>query len=119
MVVINAYDCTIDWSLVLYVQVVDKGNRSYLTTWLTNHRLSSSIAQDIASRYQKELKPSPSMTSHMKHLVAQVKPLELKYKLCSQLNFKDILHSIIVNPDVAWLKDTVWQEGYKQKGGLK
>jgi hypothetical protein len=70
-------------------------------------------------RYQKEPKPSASMTSHMKYLVSQVKPLELKYRLCSQLNFKDILHSIIINPDVALLKDTVWQVGYKQKGGLK
>ncbi|KAI5750424.1 hypothetical protein M8J76_015496 [Diaphorina citri] len=119
MVVMNSYDMPVDWSLVLYVQCVLQGNRSYLTTWLTNHRLSSNIIQDIASRYQKEPKPSASMTSHMKYLVSQVKPLELKYRLCSQLNFKDILHSIIINPDVALLKDTVWQVGYKQKGGLK
>lgn len=53
------------------------------------------------------------MAKMMKQIVDSVKSVEVKYRVASQLGFKDILESMISGSDLAYLKDTVWRRGTK------
>lgn len=53
------------------------------------------------------------MTNNMKILISELSDVECKYKLASQLGFKDIVEEMLNNPLVgAYLKDTIWKKGY-------
>lgn len=51
----------------------------------------------------------------MKWFVSSVNLLDIKYRVASQLGFKDILQNLLNSPDMAYLKDTVWQSGFKNQ----
>lgn len=54
------------------------------------------------------------MTINMKTLINELDDIECKYVLASQLGFKDIIEITLSNPSsAAYLKDTVWKQGYK------
>jgi len=53
------------------------------------------------------------MAKMMKQIVDSVKSVEVKYRVASQLGFKDILENMISGNDLPYLKDTVWRRGMK------
>lgn len=64
-------------------------------------------------RYCLEKNINHSMTDNMKILISELSDVECKYKLASQLGFKDIVEEMLNNPLVgAYLKDTIWKKGY-------
>lgn len=69
----------------------------------------------IFHRFQSERETSQSVEMNMKWFVSSISLLDVKYRIASQLGFKDILQSLLNNPDMAYLKDTVWQSGFKKQ----
>lgn len=64
-------------------------------------------------RYCLEKNINHSMTDNMKILISELSDVECKYKLASQLGFKNIVEEMLNNPLVgAYLKDTIWKKGY-------
>lgn len=64
-------------------------------------------------RFQHESSINSDMAKMMKQIVNSVKSVEVKYRVASQLGFKDIIESMISGCDLAYLKDTVWRRGTK------
>lgn len=54
------------------------------------------------------------MTSNMQWLLGHVKDMDVRYKIASELGLKDMVESLLQAPEVAYLKDTVWQSGFKR-----
>jgi len=64
-------------------------------------------------RYCLEKNINHSMTNNMKTLISELSDVECKYKLASQLGFKDIVEEMLNNLLVgSYLKDTIWKKGY-------
>lgn len=54
------------------------------------------------------------MSSNMQWLLSHVKDIDVRYKIASELGLKDMVESLLQAPEVAYLKDTVWQSGFKR-----
>lgn len=52
----------------------------------------------------------------MQMLVSELSDVECKYVLASQLGFKKIIESMLLNSAAgSYLKDTVWKQGFNVK----
>lgn len=51
----------------------------------------------------------------MKHLAQRITQTDVKYRVCSQMGFKDVLQTMLSGPELPYLKDTVWQSGFKRQ----
>ncbi|GLH06998.1 Uncharacterized protein GBIM_12563 [Gryllus bimaculatus] len=113
--VVRAYDHPVDWAAALYHHCVLKGDESYFTAFTTSIPLNSSMVEDVVRRFQVLRNITADNARMMKMFIEQVDSLELKYRLASQLGFRDLIESLLNGPedDVAYLKDTVWQHGFR------
>ncbi|XP_046672590.1 spatacsin [Homalodisca vitripennis] len=114
-VVASAYAVALDWSAALYQHCVLKGNSEYLQDWTRHHQLTKTLVLDIVHRFQSEKEINAVMEGNMKLFISSVSLLDVKYRVASQLGFKDILQNLLASPDMAYLKDTVWQSGFKKQ----
>ncbi|KAL6426524.1 hypothetical protein ACFW04_009151 [Cataglyphis niger] len=113
LIVTRAYNHHTDWANLIYHHCILKGETKYLKEFMTINNLTSTIVQDCARRYCLEKSINNSMTNNMKILISELSDVECKYKLASQLGFKDIVEEMLNNPLVgAYLKDTIWKKGY-------
>lgn len=69
----------------------------------------------IIFRFQQEKVLSDLMVKNMKQFIQMITLCDLKYRVCSQLGFKDLLQSLLSEPCLPYLKDTVWQSGFKKQ----
>ncbi|XP_075211452.1 spatacsin-like [Lycorma delicatula] len=114
-IVSQAYNISIDWSAALYQQFIIKDNHQYLLAWLRHHELTYTIVQDVARRFQQEKTLSDSVVKNMKQFVQLIMQTDLKYRISSQMGFKDILQTLLSGPELPYLKDTVWLSGFKKQ----
>ncbi|RZF35472.1 hypothetical protein LSTR_LSTR014531 [Laodelphax striatellus] len=82
---------------------------------MQHHTLSAKVVHQVARRFQLEKTVTGAMEKNMKQFVQMISLTDLKYRVCSQLGFKDILHSLLSGPDLPYLKDTVWRSGFKKQ----
>jgi spatacsin len=66
-------------------------------------------------RFERESAINKDMAQMMKQLVGAVQCVEVKYRVASQLGFKDILETMLAGPDLPYLKDTVWRRGLQKQ----
>lgn len=52
------------------------------------------------------------MAAQMRRFVKAIGPVDIKYRIASQLGFRDILESMLNGAELAYLKDTVWRRGF-------
>ncbi|XP_078044398.1 LOW QUALITY PROTEIN: spatacsin [Augochlora pura] len=113
LIVINAYNCHVNWANLIYSHCILNGETKYLKDFIAVKKLNSTLVQDCARRYRLEKGITHIMTDNMKMLISELSDVECKYMLASQLGFKDIIESMINDPMIgAYLKDTVWKKCY-------
>ncbi|CAL1689224.1 unnamed protein product [Lasius platythorax] len=113
LIVTRAYNYHTDWANLIYHHCILKGETKYLKEFMMVNNLTSTIVQDCARRYSLEKSINHSMIDNMKTLISELSDVECKYKLASQLGFKDIVEEMLNNPLVgSYLKDTIWKKGY-------
>ncbi|GAB1864875.1 Spatacsin [Camponotus japonicus] len=113
LIVTRAYNYHTDWANLIYHHCILKDETKYLKEFMMVNDLTSTIVQDCARRYCLEKNINHSMTNNMKTLISELSDVECKYKLASQLGFKDIVEEMLNNLLVgSYLKDTIWKKGY-------
>lgn len=50
----------------------------------------------------------------MKKFVLGISDVEIKYRVASQMGFRDVIESLLNGPELPYLKDTVWQSGFNR-----
>lgn len=65
-------------------------------------------------RLQRTSGITREMTSNMRWLLGHVEDMDVRYKIASELGLKDMVESLLQAPEVSYLKDTVWQSGFKR-----
>ncbi|XP_072747233.1 spatacsin [Anoplolepis gracilipes] len=113
LIVTRAYNYNTDWANLIYHHCILKSETKYLQEFMMVNNLTATIVQDCVRRYCLEKSNNHSMTDNIKTLISELSDVECKYKLASQLGFKDIVEEMLNNPLVgSYLKDTVWKKGY-------
>ncbi|CAB3377933.1 Hypothetical predicted protein [Cloeon dipterum] len=113
VIVAKAYSHPVDWGSTLYHHCVLKKEQQYLTDFMKVMTLTPALVEDISKRFQNESSINSDMAKVMKQIVNNVKSVEVKYRIASQLGFKDILENMISGADLPYLRDTVWRRGTK------
>jgi hypothetical protein len=79
------------------------------------------IAKDLTRllsfsiRFQLEANITQEMAQQMKKFVLGISDVEIKYRVASQLGFRDVIESLLTGPALPYLKDTVWQSGFSRQ----
>ncbi|XP_052128728.1 spatacsin [Frankliniella occidentalis] len=117
LIVARAYNHRPDWAAALFYHCISPGlsAEEYFTTWSSCMELTPSIVQSIAYRLQRTTAVTREMTANMKWLLGHVKDMDVRYKIASELGLKEMVESLLNAPEVAYLKDTVWQSGFKRQ----
>ncbi|XP_059487739.1 spatacsin [Neocloeon triangulifer] len=113
IIVAKAYNHPVDWGAALYHHCVLQNEQKYLTDFKQGMNLTPALVEDISRRFQHESSLNSDMAKMMKQIVNNVKSVEVKYRVASQLGFKDILENMLSSADLPYLKDTVWRRGMK------
>uniref|UniRef100_A0A1B6BXG2 Spatacsin C-terminal domain-containing protein n=1 Tax=Clastoptera arizonana TaxID=38151 RepID=A0A1B6BXG2_9HEMI len=114
-IVAAAYNLVIDWGAALYHHCIVQGQTSYLNAWCQHNNFTLTIVQDVARRFQNSKLANSNMEINMKWFLSAVSQVDIRYRICSQLGFKDLLETILSGPDLAYLKDTIFQKGIKNQ----
>ncbi|KAK3917365.1 Spatacsin [Frankliniella fusca] len=116
LIVARAYNHRADWAAALFYHCVSPGLscKEYFHAWSSCMELTPSIVQSIAYRLQRTSAVTREMNANMKWLLGHVKDMDVRYKIASELGLKDMVESLLDAPEVAYLKDTVWQSGFKK-----
>ncbi|XP_063238820.1 spatacsin [Bacillus rossius redtenbacheri] len=111
-IVARAYGHPVDWGAALFQQFVLHGRTDYLQDLSHAVRLGPALVDDVARRFQREAAVPGDAVARMKRLVAGVADVEVRYRLASQLGFRDVVESLLASSSLDYLKDTVWRSGY-------
>lgn len=116
LIVARAYNHRTDWAAALFYHCVSPGlsAEEYFLAWSSCMELTPAIVQNISYRLQRTTGVTRDMTSKMQWLLGHVMDMDVRYKIASELGLKDMVESLLQAPEVAYLKDTVWQRGYKR-----
>ncbi|XP_069672308.1 spatacsin [Periplaneta americana] len=114
-ILIRAYSHPVDWGAALYEHCIVQGDRKYLTDFMYNITLTPALVEDVAKRFQLETNITQEMAQQMKKFVLGISDVEIKYRVASQLNFRDVIENLLSGPDVPYLKDTAWRSGFNRQ----
>lgn len=140
LIVARAYNHRPDWAAALFYHCISPGlaAEEYFAAWSSCMELTPSLVQNIAYRYSQTISWERSfsgcllncwmccfrlqrtsgvtreMTSNMRWLLGHVEDMDVRYKIASELGLKDMVESLLQAPEVSYLKDTVWQSGFKR-----
>ncbi|KDR22519.1 hypothetical protein L798_02233, partial [Zootermopsis nevadensis] len=119
----RAYSHPVDWGATLYQHCIVQGDAAYLTDFMFNMPLTSALVEDVARsffmlyfsiRFQLEANVTQEMAQQMKKFVLGISDVEIKYRVASQLGFRDVIESLLTGPALPYLKDTVWRSGFNK-----
>ncbi|KAL5483983.1 hypothetical protein EMCRGX_G020408 [Ephydatia muelleri] len=97
LVVADAYKdkVHIDWVNTLYKKVIITGDFRYFQEFKMAFSVSSTLFQDLASRFQHDKDKTVETANNMRKLLAvHLKNLPLKHKLATELGLSDVLQSM-------------------------
>ncbi|XP_039288818.1 spatacsin [Nilaparvata lugens] len=104
----------VEWCDVIYANVIERGSQSFMHAFMQHHSLTPKLVYQVATRFQLDKMATAAMEKNMKQFVQLIALSDLKYRVCSQLGFKDVLSSQLTGSDhLPYLKDTVWRQGFK------
>jgi hypothetical protein len=66
------------------------------------------------SRFQLEANITQEMAQQMKKFVLGISDVEIKYRVASEMGFRDVIEGLLNGPELPYLKDTVWQRGFNR-----
>lgn len=72
------------------------------------------IVLSFSTRFQLEANITQEMAQQMKKFVLGISDVEIKYRVASQMGFRDVIESLLNGPELPYLKDTVWQSGFSR-----
>lgn len=72
------------------------------------------IVLSFSTRFQLEANITQEMAQQMKKFVLGISDVEIKYRVASQMGFRDVIESLLNGPELPYLKDTVWQSGFNR-----
>ncbi|XP_049816483.1 spatacsin [Schistocerca nitens] len=114
----RAYNHPTDWGAVLYQHCIVNREATYFSEFTQSMTLTTAHVEDIARRFQMEPNVTQDMAQEMKKFILHAPSVEVKYRIASQLGFKDIIQSLLNGPEVAYLKDTIWRKGFRRHNVL-
>lgn len=117
LIVARAYNHRTDWAAALFYHCISPGlsSEEYFSAWSACMELTPLLIQNVAYRLQRTSGITREMTTNMQWLLGHVKDMDVRYKIASELGLKDMVESLLQAPEVAYLKDTVWQSGFKRQ----
>lgn len=95
------------WVDAVYNQVVVKGNFNYLQDMRSALPITNNLYVDVAHKYKNETYRSSQAAANMKRLLGFVNDLRMRYKLATDLNFRDLGTSILEGDGGAFLRDVM------------
>ncbi|XP_067002124.2 spatacsin [Anabrus simplex] len=113
-IVARAYSHPVDWGAALYQHCIVQREAAYLSDFTHSMILTTALVEDVARRFQMDRNITREMKIEMKKFVECVSSVDVKYRVASQLGYRDIIESLLNGPEVAYLKDTVWRRGFRQ-----
>jgi len=95
------------WVDAVYHQVVVKGDFKYFQDMRSALPLHNNLFVDVAYKYKNENSRSSQATANMKRLLGYVSDVRMRYKLATDLNFRDLGTSILEGDGGAFLRDVM------------
>lgn len=111
LILVEAYNYKVDWSSVLFEQIVVHNQSSYLDNFLTAFTLSDNIVIDISKKFLNLKAISDTTIKNMKEIVKRCTDVCTKYRTASELGFYDLVEDLLAGSQLAYLKDTAFKTG--------
>ncbi|XP_060523228.1 spatacsin [Cylas formicarius] len=112
-ILVEAYNFQPDWASILFEQCIIRTNSTYLEEFMGVYPFGETLVQDISRKFINANINKPNEIRNMKNIVRQLVSVHAKYRIASELGFTDVVEDLLVNGQLAYLKDTVWKKGFK------
>lgn len=112
LILIEAYNYTVDWASVLYEQYIVGNRADFLEHFMRCFPLTDGLVHDMSRQLLKSTYTATTVRN-MKEILKNLSSVHAKYRIASELGFADVVEELLAGGQLAYLKDTVWKKGYK------
>ncbi|XP_057655737.1 spatacsin [Diorhabda carinulata] len=113
LILSESYSYYPEWGAVLFAQFVKQNRTNYLEGFVKHLPLTDSLVNDISRRFLSSKTNNICEINNMKTILYQLPSVHTKYRIASELGFTDFIEDLISSDQLAYLKDTVWKNGYR------